>query len=96
MLEIIILIFLSRHIGKIAERKGQPVGKWKMYTVLAWLAGEIIGICIGLLLFGPEPVYMIVLVGLPCAFAGYHIVRNTLYKYPDSMSNAEHYIDEIV
>ena len=46
MLEIIVLIFLCRHIGEIAIRKGESANKWKLYTVLAWIGGEITGLII--------------------------------------------------
>ncbi len=49
MLEIIALIFLTKEIGKIAAGKGLKPGVWKLYTVLAWIAGEFVGAVIGYL-----------------------------------------------
>jgi hypothetical protein len=37
MLEIIALVFLTRKIGDLAERKGLKKGWWKFYTVIAGL-----------------------------------------------------------
>ncbi|MBK8685972.1 MAG: hypothetical protein IPN26_13915 [Bacteroidetes bacterium] len=82
MLEIIILIFLCRHIGEIAIRKGESANKWKLYTVLAWIGGEITGLIIGFAIFDDNTL-MSILVAIPCAVAGYHIVRNQLNRKPD-------------
>lgn len=87
MLDIIILIFLARSIGALAEQKGLKPGPWKVYLVLAWLGGEVAGIFLGLLLFGIEKPLMIILVALPCAIAGYHIIRNTLDRKPDVLND---------
>ena len=54
MLDIIILIFLTRSIGKKAEGKGLKASTWKINLVLAWFAGEILGGLIGLSIFGIE------------------------------------------
>ncbi|HOZ51810.1 MAG TPA: hypothetical protein PLU17_08135 [Chitinophagaceae bacterium] len=83
MLEIIALIFLTRKIGDLAITKGLKPGTWKLYTVLAWFTGEILGIMIGFAIFGQEKMIMAVLVGIPCAIGGYHIVKSTLDKKPD-------------
>lgn len=83
MLDIIILYFLANQIGKLALQKGEPAGRWKFYTVLAWIAGGILGIIIALLGFGFEDKLKLVLVYYPFAIAGYHIVRNTLRRKPD-------------
>lgn len=83
MLEIIALYFLTQHNGKIAERKGLKPLTWKLNTIFAWLIGEIIGVMIGLRIFGINNLLLIMLVALPCAFAGFHIIKNTLEKKPD-------------
>lgn len=43
MLEIILLITLTRRIGDILHRKGRKSGWYKLITVLLWFGGEIIG-----------------------------------------------------
>jgi hypothetical protein len=93
MLDFLILIALAVYIGKLAKKKGLKSGTWQLYTVLAWLGGEIIGISIGLSLFGIEQFMKIVLVALPCAFAGFHIVFVTLQKKPNVMNNGANSLD---
>jgi membrane protein DedA with SNARE-associated domain len=48
MLEIILLIFLTRHVGEIVESKGRrKTGWYKLMTVLLWLGGEVMGAIAG-------------------------------------------------
>lgn len=97
MLEIIALVYLTRIIGPLAEQKGLKSSTWKLYTVLAWFAGEIIGIFIGLALFGSENMLMSILVAIPCAIGGYHIIRNRLHRMPDIYrDDIEHLGDNLV
>ena len=48
MLEIILLIFLTRRVGEIVEEKGRRSGWYKVLTVVLWIGGEIIGAIVGL------------------------------------------------
>ena len=82
-MDLIILFFLAKGIGRLAVQKGLPPGMWKLYTVLAWLAGEFIGVAIGMLIFGQDNLFSILIVALGCAFPGYLIVKNILEKKPD-------------
>ncbi len=82
MLEIIALVFLTRKIGLKAEAKGLKPGPWKLFTVLAWIMAEIIGMVIGVSLFGNELVPLIFF-GLFCAFGGYLLVHFILSNKPD-------------
>lgn len=84
MIEIIALIFLTKEIGKIAASKGLKPGSWKLYTVLAWLGGEFLGLIIALMMFRPDNLISIMLVGLAGAFTGYLLVKNSLLKKPDN------------
>ena len=43
MLEIIMLIRLTRAIGKMLEEKGRKAGWFKFLTVVLWFGGEIVG-----------------------------------------------------
>lgn len=47
MLEIILLIALTRRIGHILEQKGRKTGWYKLLTVVLWFGGEIVGGIIG-------------------------------------------------
>jgi len=47
MLEIILLFFLTRKNGTLAEQKGEPKPRWQLYTVLAWFGLEIMGVALG-------------------------------------------------
>jgi hypothetical protein len=83
MLEIIALIFLTRQIGRIAHDKGLKSSTWKLYTVLAWFAGEIAGAVIGLMIFGPNNLFSVLLVALAGAITGYYILKLNLDKRQD-------------
>ena len=81
MLEIIALILLTRHIGKIAERKGLKTSSWKLYTVLCWIAGEVVGITIGMGLFGMD-IVSLMLMGIAGA-----VTFLILFSLCDNLSN---------
>jgi hypothetical protein len=81
MIELFVLIFLTRNIGKLAARKGQRPGRWKLYTVLAWFAFEFPGALIGL--FISQNIFLALLLGLGCAFGGYLVMKYQLDKMPD-------------
>jgi hypothetical protein len=83
MLEIIALIFLTREIGKLAEEKGLKPLTWKIYTIISWIITEIIGIIVGVMLFGKDNLFSVVLVGLTFAITSYFIIKAQLNKLPD-------------
>ena len=83
MLEIIVLIFLARQMGRMAIRKGQKSGAWKLYTVLAWIGGEVFGIIISMSVFNNKDYISLLPLALLGAFGGYLIVRAMLSKMPD-------------
>lgn len=91
MLEIILLIFLTRGIGFTAERKGLNPSKWKWITVGAWIGFEFLGVFVGMLLFGQGNLIGLMLFGIASAFGGYLVVKYNLDKKPD----AEDDIDRI-
>jgi len=84
MLEIIALIFLTKEIGKIAESKGLKSGTWKIYTVIAWIIGELSGIILGLMIFQPDNLISIMLMGIAGAVTGYLMIKRSLLKKPDN------------
>jgi hypothetical protein len=47
MLEIILLIALTRRIGHILEQKGRKSGWYKLLTVVLWFGGEVAGGIVG-------------------------------------------------
>jgi hypothetical protein len=83
MLEIIALIFLTKEIGKIAAQKGLKPIKWKIYTIIAWLVSEIIGIVVGVMIFGVNNIVSVILVGITFAITSFFIIKAQLYKLPD-------------
>ncbi len=87
MLEIIALVFLTKNIGSLAQRKGLKPGTWKLYTVLCWFGAEILGALIGVLVFGSENIVGAVLLGLACAVGSYFVLKANLDKRPDAMDD---------
>lgn len=85
MLDIIVLIFLVIHMGKLAQQKGLKPGPWKLYTVLGWFGGEIIGAFLGILLFGMDNIVSVVLMAIAGAITGYLFVKSKLNKIPDNI-----------
>ena len=83
MLEIIALIFLTKEIGRIAADKGLKPGTWKLYTVLAWIAGEFGGAMIGVIFFGVNNLVSVALVAIAGAITGYLFLKSILSKKPD-------------
>jgi hypothetical protein len=55
-----------------------------LYTVLAWIVAEMMGVMMGLMLFGQENIIGIMLLGLVSAFGGYLFIKSILDKKPDS------------
>ena len=87
MIEIIALIVLAMHIGKVADRKGQKPGKWQLRVVVGWITAEILGFIIGALLFGTGNLIGLMLFALISAVGGYLIVKAQLDKIPDNMDD---------
>lgn len=84
MLEILALILLTKNIGALAVKKGLKPGTWKLYTVLGWFGGEIVGVVLGLLVFGEDGILPAILVGLCCALASFFIIKANLSNKPDA------------
>jgi hypothetical protein len=83
MLEIIALIFLTKEIGRLAHAKGLKPLTWKIYTVAGWVISEIIGIVIGVMIFGQDNLFSIAMVGIAFAITSYFIIKAQLNKLPD-------------
>jgi hypothetical protein len=84
MLEIIALILITKHIGKLALQKGLKPLPWKVYTIVCWIIFEIIGLAFGMFILGQEGLMPLMLLGLTSAFGGFLLVRAILQKQPDS------------
>ncbi len=83
MIEIILLYFLTKNMGRLAAKKGLPSGKWKLYTVLAWIGCELLGLMLGVIFFGMGNLYGIMAFALVCAFGGYLMIKYFLDNKPD-------------
>ncbi len=88
MIDIIILFFLCKKIGKTAKEKGLGRLKWKLLTILCWFMFEGIGFNFALGWLGYEHINSItemisilelnpsvMFFSLFCAFGGYLLVR---------------------
>ena len=83
MLELIALIFLTREIGRLAHDKGLKPLTWKIYTIVGWIVSEIIGVIVGVMLFGRDNLFSIVMVGIAFAITSYFIIKAQLNKLPN-------------
>lgn len=83
MLEIIVLVFLTNQIGRMALRKGQKSWVWKLYTVLGWIVGEFIGVFAAVLAFNVTDYLSALPLAILGAVGGYLIVRAILSRIPD-------------
>lgn len=89
MLDIIALFFLCRMNGKLASKKGLKSLHWKLYTILAWVIAEFIGLILGVAILGfaKEVFFNLLFIGIASAFGGYLIVRAILEKKPDALDD---------
>ncbi len=92
MIEIIVLIFLAKEIGRLALAKGLQPGRWKFYLVAGWFTGEIIGVFLGVMIFGKDNMVSVFLLAIAVAASSYFIIKSYLVKLPDSI---EEEIDRI-
>jgi hypothetical protein len=82
MLEILLLIFLSKKIGTMAETKGHSKVTYRVLTFVSWFFFEFVGAIIGLLIFGNNG-YEFYLIGLLCAVGGYGLMYVIVNALPD-------------
>jgi hypothetical protein len=83
MIEIIVLIFLTIEIGKLAREKGLKPLTWRIYNVIGYITAEFFGAMIGIMIFGKENLISVMLVGIMFAISSYFIIRAQLNKLPD-------------
>ena len=94
MLEILVLIGLTNHIGKTIEAKGHKSAKYKWMTVGLWFGGEIVGAFIGTLITGGDDsgrclLYIIALSGAAVGAAIANSIANNLEPLPGSFKPPE-------
>ncbi len=87
MLDLILLFFLTREIGRLAYRKGLKPSTWQIYNVLGWLGAELIGVVIGILIFGLNNLVSIQLIAFAFAITSYFIIKAQLNKLPDDIDD---------
>lgn len=92
MLEILLIIFLCRSMGKLALQKGQPEGRWKLYTALAWIFGEIGGVILSMMFI--QDIVVNILCGYGLATIIYLVLRQSLKNKPD-VDHMQDWIDQI-
>ncbi len=83
MLDLILLFFLTREIGRLAYKKGLKPLTWKIYNVLGWLGAELVGIIIGVVIFGLDNLISVQLIAFAFAITSYFIIKAQLSKLPD-------------
>lgn len=96
MFEIILVIYLSTRISKLAEEKQQAKSKWVILTVLFWIIGETFAIGLFTSMSGiqitPEnmndpailgSLFTMLFAGCCGGFLGYLLVRKKLERIPD-------------
>jgi hypothetical protein len=89
MLEIILLIFLTRRVGEIVRSKGRNAGWFQVLTVALWIGGELAGGIVGAIVgvmtdSGALFAYLFALVGAAIgAGASILIARNVAAKTYD-------------
>ncbi|MEO8854029.1 MAG: hypothetical protein ABI359_09630 [Ginsengibacter sp.] len=83
MLDLIVLVFLTREIGRLAFRKGLKPLTWRIYNVIGWLFFETIGVIFGFAIFGKDNFISINLIGFAFAITSYFLINARLNKLPD-------------
>jgi len=92
-MDLIILFFLCRKIGKIAREKGLKALNWQLFTILSWFVLEGIGLVVALQWLGYQQIKTtnemiaavtknpgITFFSLFCGYGGYLLVRYILEK----------------
>ncbi|MEP7251669.1 MAG: hypothetical protein ABI683_04790 [Ginsengibacter sp.] len=83
MLDLILLFFLTKEIGRLADRKGLKALTWKIYNITGWLAAELVGVVMGVLIFGLNNIVSVQLIAFAFAITSYFIIKAQLNKLPD-------------
>jgi len=81
MLELIVLVALTRKIGAMVESKGHTSRKYKVLTVILWFGGEVVGAFLGAMISNGEtgPTYVAALIGAAIgAGIAYNLANGTI------------------
>ena len=97
-MDLIILFFLCRKIGRIARENGLIALKWQLFTILSWFILEGIGLIVALEWLGYQNIKTtnemiaavtknpgITFFSLFCGYGGYLLVRYILEKKESSL-----------
>ena len=90
MIEIFLIIALTRQIGTIVEEKGYPSLKYKALTVLLWFGGELVGLFLGVAFTNGESqclAYFIALLGAAIGAKVAHTMAQNLQPINKTISN---------
>jgi len=87
MIEIVVLYFLIRQLGRIAEQKGLPVINWKINGILAWVGGEFLGFFLILNLTNTQDLILSALFAIGMGYLSFLLLKQYLQSRPDSNSN---------
>ena len=76
MIEILVLIALTKRIGNIVKAKGHKPGGYKAMLVGFWFGGEILGLIIGFAVVGEGlAIYLFAIIGAVIgAFVAFGII----------------------
>lgn len=84
MLEIVALYFILKQMGALAKTKGLSPGRWKVFALISWFAGEFMGLIFGIMIFGINNIVSVFLVGIAGGFTGYLAIKSNLSNRPDA------------
>jgi len=92
MLEIIGLYYASKTIGSLAAEKGYSSGLYRFLTFIFWFVFELIGLVIGILIFGQESL-LFYLTGIAGAVGGFFFLKYIVNNLPNKSTTTEEVID---
>ena len=79
MLEVLLLIYLCKELGKIIRNKGRKPRGYQWMLVLFWIVGEAIGMVVGVILTGNTGgAYVTALLGAAAGAAGVFIIAKNV------------------
>ncbi len=83
MLEILVLLLLTKWIETVVEAKGYASGRYKLLTVVLWVSGEFAGLLVGWMAYGQDVqarclAYVIALLGAGVGAGVAYVIANSL------------------